>query len=67
MTSTAYAAGPVGFLVVGPVVDSAGVGAAFLAAAGLLVVLAVGSALSPSLRGLDRKVLPGDREISREA
>jgi len=67
MTSTAYAAGPVGFLVVGPVVDSAGVGAAFLAAAGLLVILAVGSALSPSLRGLDRRVLPGDREINREA
>ncbi len=53
MTSTAYAAGPVGFLVAGPVVDAYGVRVAFLGTAGLLVLLAIGSVLSPSLRLLD--------------
>ena len=54
MTSTAYAAGPVGFLLAGPLVDAFGVRPAFMVTAGLLVVLAVGSTLSPSLRQLDR-------------
>lgn len=53
MTSTAYAAGPVGFLLAGPIVDTYGVQAAFLGTAGLLVLLAIGAALAPSLRHLD--------------
>lgn len=53
MTSTAYAAGPVGLLVVGPLVDATSVRTAFLVAAGALVLLAVGSALSSTLRALD--------------
>lgn len=53
MTSSAYAAGPIGFLLAGPAVDSFGVQAAFGGAAVLLVLLALGSALSPALRELD--------------
>jgi MFS family permease len=53
MTSTAYAAGPVGFLLAGPVVDAYGVQTAFLGTAGVLVLLALGSSLTPSLRRLD--------------
>ena len=56
MTSTAYAAGPVGFLLAGPLVDAFGVRPAFMVTAGLLVVLAIGSAFSPSLRRLDRSL-----------
>lgn len=55
MTSAAYAMGPVGFLLAGPVVDRWGVQAAFLGTAGVLVLLAVGSSLSPSLRQLDER------------
>ena len=43
MTSTAYAAGPVGFLLAGPIVDAYGVQTAFL---GILVGYAVGVTLS---------------------
>ena len=53
MTSTAYAAGPVGLLAVGPLIDSAGIGTAFVVMACMLGLLAVGAVLSPSLRLLD--------------
>lgn len=53
LTSLAYAAGPVGFLVVGPLIERVGLRATFLGLA--LVLLAVGLASLPvrSLRGLD--------------
>jgi hypothetical protein len=41
-------------LVAGPVVDAYSVEVAFLGTAGLLVLLAIGAALTPSLRQLDR-------------
>lgn len=63
MTSSAYAAGPLGLLLAGPAVDAYGVQPAFTATAALLVVLAVGSVLSPALRELDR-VEPLAEEIS---
>jgi len=67
MTSTAYAAGPVGLLLVGPLIDAAGIDTAFVVMACLLGLLAVGSVLSPSLRLLDERPehtgtgLDGDR------
>lgn len=72
MTSTAYAMGPVGFLLAGPVVDRWGVQAAFLGTAGLLVLLALGTSLSSSLRQLDQRGEPvpdpgGPEAGSREA
>jgi predicted MFS family arabinose efflux permease len=66
MTSTAYAAGPVGFLLAGPVVDAYGVETAFLGTAGLLVLLALGSALAPSLRRLDNPPSLEPVDVSRE-
>jgi MFS family permease len=67
MTSTAYAAGPVGFLLAGPTVDSFGVQAAFLGTAALLVLLAAATALSPALRELDHvEPLADEGTVSRE-
>jgi MFS family permease len=65
MTSTAYAAGPLGLLLAGPVVDAFGVTTAFLGTAGLLVLLALGSALAPSLRRLDNPPLLEPEDLSR--
>lgn len=71
MTSTAYAAGPVGLLLVGPLIDAAGIDTAFVVMACVLGLLAVGSVLSPSLRLLDERPehtgtdLDGDRGYSR--
>jgi MFS family permease len=53
MGSAAYAAGPIGYLVAGPLIDRYGAGPVFLGLALLLVVLSVGAAFMPSLRGLD--------------
>jgi len=53
MGSAAYAAGPLGYLVAGPLLDRYGVGPVFLGLALLLLALSVGSAFMPSLRGLD--------------
>jgi hypothetical protein len=53
MTSTAYAAGPVGILVAGPLIDAAGVRTTFFAlAVPMMFVAAVCFAL-PVLRELD--------------
>ncbi|HXV94305.1 MAG TPA: MFS transporter [Pseudonocardia sp.] len=59
MTSSAYAAGPVGYLVAGPLVEWLGVRPAFLTMAAALLVAAVAFAPSRALRELDAAVEPG--------
>lgn len=53
LTSLAYAAGPVGFLVVGPVIEVAGLRPTFLALALVLVAVALVAPFVRSLSGLD--------------
>jgi MFS family permease len=53
LTSLAYAAGPVGFLVVGPVIDLAGLRPTFLVLALILVAVALAAPFVGSLKGLD--------------
>jgi H+ antiporter protein len=53
MTSMAYAAGPVGFMLAGPLVDRFGLTAAFLALAVPITVLAAFCPWIPALRELD--------------
>ena len=52
-TSIAYAAGPAGYLLVGPLVEKLGVRGAFLLLSGGLVVVAVASFAVRGFRGLD--------------
>jgi MFS family permease len=59
MGSAAYAAGPVGYLVAGPLIDRFGVQHVFLGFAVLLLVVSVAAAFMPSLRGLDDPPVPG--------
>ena len=54
MTSMAYAAGPVGFMLAGPLVDAFGLTPAFLALALPLLVIALLCPWIPALRELDR-------------
>lgn len=54
MTSMAYAAGPVGFMLAGPLVDSFGLRVAFLALALPVVVIGLSCPWIPALRELDR-------------
>ncbi len=54
MTSMAYAAGPVGFMLAGPLVDAFGLKAAFLALAAPILVIGLVCPLIPALRELDR-------------
>jgi MFS family permease len=61
-TSIAYAAGPAGYLLVGPLIDNVGVRGTFLLLAGGLVVVAVASLAVRGFKGLDD--VP-DRESSR--
>ncbi len=56
MTSMAYAAGPVGFMLAGPLVDRFGLTPAFLALAVPILVLAVLCPWLPGLRELDKSV-----------
>lgn len=53
-TASAYAAGPVGLILVGPLVDALGVQGAFLALSLLMVLVAVGTTRLRGLRGLDQ-------------
>ncbi len=53
LTSIAYAAGPAGYLLAGPLIEGVGLRSAFLLLAGGLVAVAVGSARVGSLEGLD--------------
>jgi MFS family permease len=59
MGSIGYAAGPLGYLVAGPLLDRLGVAHVFLGFALLLLVVSVGAVFLPSLRGLDDPPLPG--------
>jgi len=54
MTSMAYAAGPVGFMIAGPLVDAFGLRVAFLALALPVLVIALACPWVPALRELDR-------------
>ena len=53
LTSIAYAAGPAGYLLAGPLIEAVGLRSAFLLLAGGLVAVAVGSLRIGSLEGLD--------------
>lgn len=53
MASSAYAAGPVGYLLAGPLIDRLGIQPAFLLLASLLTLIALSSLAIPSLRELD--------------
>jgi MFS family permease len=53
LTATAYAAGPFGYIVAGPLVDLIGVDGTMLVAAASFVILAVIGLLLPSLRAAD--------------
>ena len=53
MTSMAYAAGPVGFMIAGPLVDAFGLRVAFLALALPVLVIALACPWVPALRELD--------------
>jgi MFS family permease len=53
MGSAAYAAGPIGYLVAGPMIDRYGDGPVFLGLAVVLLALSIGAAFLPSLHGLD--------------
>ena len=53
LTSIAYASGPLGFLVVGPLIEWIGLRATFLALALVLVAVALASPFVRALRTLD--------------
>lgn len=55
-TSSAYAAGPLGLLVAGPLVDHLGVEGAFMTLALALTVVGLATIALPDLRDLDRPV-----------
>lgn len=58
LTSVAYAAGPAGYLLTGPLIEAIGLRSAFLLLAGGLVAVAVGSIGVGALEGLDEA--PGE-------
>ena len=53
LTSLAFAAGPLGFLVVGPLIQLIGLRPTFVALALVLVAVALAAPFARSLRGLD--------------
>ncbi len=58
VTSIAYAAGPIGFLVIGPLIEIVGLRAAFLTLALILVAVAFAALFVRSLDGLDDQLVP---------
>lgn len=58
LTSLAYAAGPIGYLVVGPLIELAGLRPAFLVLAGVLLLVAVIAPFVPAFRDLDGPATP---------
>lgn len=58
MGSLAYAAGPLGLILAGPLADAAGLHATFLALALPMLLLGVVAVFLPALRDLDREPLP---------
>ncbi|BBX15396.1 MFS transporter [Mycolicibacterium duvalii] len=60
MGSLAYAAGPVGLIVAGPLADSAGLRTTFLALSIPMLLLGLVAVFLPTLRDLDEPVTPPD-------
>jgi MFS family permease len=58
VTSIAYAAGPIGFVVIGPLIEIIGLRAAFLTLALILVGVAFAALFVRSLDGLDEQLVP---------
>ena len=58
MTSLAYAAGPLGFMLAGPLADAFGLRTTFLALAVPMIVIGAVAVLLPSLHELDRAAAP---------
>ena len=56
-SSSQYAAGPLGFVIVGPLVEAFGVEEVFVVVALAIVAIALSSVLLPSLRSLDDPAL----------
>ncbi|MFC4605892.1 MFS transporter [Rhodococcus kronopolitis] len=63
MTSTAYAAGPLGYLLAGPLIDSVGIRTTFFVLAIPVVVIAAICFALPALHELDAKVV--ESEVAR--
>ena len=59
MGSLAYAAGPLGLVVAGPLADAAGLHATFLALSLPMLLLGIVAVFLPALRDLDRDPTPG--------
>jgi MFS family permease len=59
MGSLAYAAGPLGLVVAGPLADAAGLHVTFLALSLPMLVLGLGAIFLPALRHLDHAPEPG--------
>ena len=53
MTSMAYAAGPVGFMLAGPLIDAFGLSFTFLALAVPILLIGLAAPWIPALRELD--------------
>ena len=66
MGSLAYAAGPLGLVLAGPLADAAGLHATFLALALPMLVLGVVAVFLPALRDLDRDPLPEQKGASEK-
>ncbi len=58
LTSLAYAAGPIGFLLVGPLIELAGLRTTFVALALVLLAVAIAAPFVRALRGLDDTEAP---------
>ncbi len=63
MGSAAYAAGPLGYLVAGPLVQGWGAQAVFVLLAVLLLVVSVATVFLPALHGLDDPAVPGSAAL----
>ena len=66
MSSFAYAAGPLGYLLVGPLIDQLGLQAVFFIIAGLVVLLAVATVLIRPLSLLDGPAPYGEEGATLE-
>lgn len=62
MSSLAYAAGPLGYLLAGPLIDRLGLRTTFLLLAALITLVAIAGLLVRSLHELDTLVLPEESE-----
>ena len=66
MGSLAYAAGPLGLVLAGPLADAAGLHATFLALALPMLLLGVVAVFLPALRDLDRDPSPGQDVVPQK-